>query len=85
MRIEAGDSKEQAIAEPMLPVDDDGPALSIATSDAGAQGLHLSRPQCTEQINVLERQKRDIENALAELRRAYSSHDLSSVKPTDAG
>ena len=34
----------------------------------------LSRAQCVEQINLLERQKRDIDQALSELRRAYSSH-----------
>jgi DNA-binding transcriptional MerR regulator len=36
--------------------------------------LQLSRQQCVEQINLLERQKRMIENALTELRRTYSSH-----------
>ena len=61
----------------------------LALSDASAQGapgsgLQLSRQQCTEQINFLERQKRDIENALAELRRAYSSHYLSAIKLGDA-
>ena len=62
----------------------------LALSDAGTEGaqgssgLHLSRKQCTEQINFLERQKRDIENALAELRRAYSSLYLSAIKPSVA-
>jgi DNA-binding transcriptional MerR regulator len=36
--------------------------------------LDLSREQCVEQINLLERQKRMIDNALVELRRTYSSH-----------
>ena len=33
----------------------------------------ISRRQCVEQIRLLERRKREIEAALAELRRAYSS------------
>lgn len=45
------------------------------------QELRLSRRQCTEQINHLERQKRMIEAALAELRRVYSGHYLSSLGP----
>ena len=36
-------------------------------------GLCLSRQQCFEQIKLLEQRKRDIEAALAELRRTYSS------------
>ena len=35
--------------------------------------LDISRRQCVEQIRLLEERKRDIEAALAELRRAYSS------------
>jgi DNA-binding transcriptional MerR regulator len=35
--------------------------------------LHLSRRQCVEQINLLERQKRGIEQAIAELRKIYTS------------
>lgn len=35
--------------------------------------LDISRRQCVEQIRLLERRKRDIEAALAELRRAYSA------------
>jgi len=45
---------------------------SQQTADHGAPVL--SRAQCVEQINMLERQKRDIDNALTELRRAYSRH-----------
>jgi DNA-binding transcriptional MerR regulator len=35
-------------------------------------GLHLSREQCIEQIKLLERQKKEIEDAIAELRRTYT-------------
>ena len=38
------------------------------------RALDLSREKCVEQINLLERKKREIETALAELRRIYSSH-----------
>lgn len=34
--------------------------------------LKLSREQCIEQIKLLERQKKDIEDAIAELRRTYT-------------
>jgi DNA-binding transcriptional MerR regulator len=37
------------------------------------EGLHLSRQQCVEQINLLEQQKRGLEIAIAELRQIYSS------------
>jgi DNA-binding transcriptional MerR regulator len=39
----------------------------------GGKGLHLTREKCVEQINLLERQKRGIELAIAELRRIYTS------------
>jgi DNA-binding transcriptional MerR regulator len=35
-------------------------------------GLKLSREQCVEQIKLLEQQKKDIEDAIAELRRTYT-------------
>lgn len=38
-----------------------------------AKALHLNRAQCVEQIKLLERQKRGIEVAIAELRQIYSS------------
>jgi DNA-binding transcriptional MerR regulator len=41
---------------------------------ASGTGLHLTRAQCVEQINLLERQKRGLEMALAELRQIYSSY-----------
>jgi DNA-binding transcriptional MerR regulator len=42
--------------------------------------LHLSREKCIEQINLLERQKRDIELALGELRQIYTSFYRSHLK-----
>jgi hypothetical protein len=35
--------------------------------------LSISRRQCFEQIRLLEQRKREIESALTELRRTYSS------------
>ena len=41
---------------------------------AGAENtLPISRRKCTEQINLLERQRRDIERALCELREIYTA------------
>lgn len=37
-----------------------------------AAGLRLTREQCVEQIKLLERQKKEIEDAIAELRRTYT-------------
>ena len=39
----------------------------------GGQGLRLNREKCVEQIGLLERQKRGIEVAIAELRQIYTS------------
>jgi DNA-binding transcriptional MerR regulator len=48
---------------------------------AGAAGeasaLDLNRRRCAEQINLLERKKRQIETALAELRLAYAAPDAA--------
>jgi DNA-binding transcriptional MerR regulator len=41
--------------------------------EPGGSHLQLTREKCLEQINLLERQKRGIELALAELRRIYTS------------
>jgi DNA-binding transcriptional MerR regulator len=41
--------------------------------EAGA--LDLTRQRCVDQINLLERKKRQIETALAELRLAYASQE----------
>jgi DNA-binding transcriptional MerR regulator len=38
-----------------------------------ALALNISRRQCFDQIKLLEQRKREIETALAELRRTYSS------------
>ncbi len=46
----------------------------------GGNNLHLSREKCIEQINLLERQKRDIELALGELREIYTSFYRSHLK-----
>jgi DNA-binding transcriptional MerR regulator len=45
--------------------------LGPAQGEAG--GLQISRTQCFDQIKLLEQRKREIELALAELRRTYSS------------
>jgi DNA-binding transcriptional MerR regulator len=47
--------------------------LIAARPDDTGNDVRLSRQQCTEQIVLLERQKRTIETALAELRRTYSN------------
>jgi DNA-binding transcriptional MerR regulator len=39
----------------------------------GGEGLRLSREKCIEQISLLERQRREIDGAIAELRGIYSS------------
>lgn len=44
-------------------------------------GLHLSREQCIEQIKLLERQRKDIEDAIAELRRTYTDLYTRSGEP----
>ncbi len=47
-------------------------ALIAQTNEPVGSGLHLSRDQCIEQIKLLERQKKEIEDAIAELRRSYT-------------
>ena len=47
--------------------------LEVPVAENDQPALHLTRAQCVEQINLLERQKQAIENALSELRRTYSS------------
>jgi hypothetical protein len=54
-----------------------GEMLASRNCDAGV--LLLSREQCTDQINFLERRKRAIETALVELRLVYSSHYLRAL------
>jgi DNA-binding transcriptional MerR regulator len=43
--------------------------------------LPIGRQKCVEQINLLERQRREIEQALAELRQIYSQMFTSSEVP----
>ena len=45
----------------------------IGAEGADRHALHLTREQCVEQINLLERQKRTIDVAIAELRQIYTS------------
>ncbi len=52
-----------------------------AQSDSDAPSFRLSREECVAQINMLERQKREIEAALAELRLNYSQAYISSIVP----
>ena len=47
---------------------------------SSGEWLHLTRKQCVEQINLLERQKRGIEMALAELRQIYTSFYKSALE-----
>lgn len=61
-----------------------GDLLAERAAAGGPQVLQLSRRQCTEQINLLERQKRAIEFALTELRRTYSDHYLASLSRGEA-
>jgi DNA-binding transcriptional MerR regulator len=51
--------------------------VSASQEGADSQTLDLSREKCVEQIKLLERKKREIETALAELRRIYSSFYLA--------
>jgi len=45
------------------------------------KGLPISRRKCVEQINMLERQRRDIDGAIAELRRIYTEMFEASDAP----
>lgn len=47
--------------------------IALSEGSIDSPPLNLSREKCLEQINLLERQKRELEAALAELRRIYSS------------
>jgi DNA-binding transcriptional MerR regulator len=47
------------------------------------KGLHLTREQCVTQINLLERQKRRTEIAIAELRQIYTSFYRALVEDAD--
>jgi DNA-binding transcriptional MerR regulator len=49
----------------------------------GGSGLPLTREKCVEQINLLERQKRGIEIAIAELRQIYTSFYRSLLEQSN--
>jgi DNA-binding transcriptional MerR regulator len=59
--------------------------LLLAAHGGAPEGLRLSRRQCAEQINLLERQKREIESALDELRHEYSAHYQRGLDSGDFG
>ena len=56
--------------------------LAIAVSRR-AKGLPIGRRKCVDQINLLERQRRDIDRAIAELRQIYTEMltDSGAVTP----
>ena len=47
--------------------------IALEEGDADAKSLTLSREKCLEQIEMLKRQKAEIEEGLAELSRIYDS------------
>jgi DNA-binding transcriptional MerR regulator len=56
----------------------------LAADGGYPSSFHLSRETCVEQINMLERRKRDIETALTELRRKYSELYVAALSATAA-
>jgi DNA-binding transcriptional MerR regulator len=50
-----------------------------------SERLPISRRKCIEQIAMLERQRQDIDRALAELRQIYTEMFISSDTPRAAG
>jgi DNA-binding transcriptional MerR regulator len=54
--------------------------IAISEGRTGNGSLNLTREKCFEQISLLERQKREVEAALVELRRIYSSFYASAAK-----
>jgi DNA-binding transcriptional MerR regulator len=55
-------------------------ASKMSSYDNDAGPLGLSREQCSRQIDTLERQKRDIEDAIAELQRAVADTHVPSPR-----
>jgi DNA-binding transcriptional MerR regulator len=55
----------------------------LAAWHPGNCTLPSSRKQCVEQISLLERQRRDLDRAIAELRRIYSGMFTSAARPTE--
>ncbi len=58
--------------------------LAVQQGRRQADSFQLTREKCIEQIRLLERQKRDIEMALAELRRCYSEPYIAAFAPRAA-
>ena len=56
--------------------------VAASEGHADARGLTLSREKCLEQIEIRERQKRPIEDGLAELRRIHAVLAPKLVDPT---
>ena len=56
--------------------------LASPGEPAEAGALNISRRQCFDQIKLLEHRKREIETALADLRRTYSSFYARIVEAT---
>lgn len=54
----------------------------MLASCGDAAALPIGRKTCVEQIRLLERQRRDIEQALAELRRIYTDMFVSESQAT---
>jgi DNA-binding transcriptional MerR regulator len=54
--------------------------INMTEGRAEEGSLSLTREKCFEQISLLEQQKREIETALAELRRIYTSFYVSSAR-----
>lgn len=55
----------------------------LAAWHPGNCNLPISRKQCVEQISLLERQRRDLDRAIAELRRIYSGMFTLAARPTE--
>jgi len=64
-----------------------GEIRQMVGAEAGqdSQALKLNQEKCLEQIALLERQKADIEEGLAELRRIYSSLSAKIVEAGSGG
>lgn len=58
-----------------------GEIAVLLAARAGGESLDLNRGKCLDQIRLLERRKRDIEQAILELRQIYSSFYVSSPEP----
>lgn len=58
--------------------------LLASPASQGAKALPIGRRKCVDQINLLERQRRDIERAIAELRQIYTEMLTASGTATSA-